>query len=494
MERNISRTRQLAKSSLSILLSHGLITVISLVFIAYFARVFSKEQMAVYATLTILSGWTSLLGGMGMGTLVEKEVAQLEAEGQHLRVKKLITSALVYRTGLMVLITLIFYLSSSAICFSFFHHHDYLDLIRFVILISFVLAFFDQLEIIQVASQRFVSRSAINVVTVLSQRAFCVIGFFLGGVSGFFWGFLLGTLIGVLLCLLDIRKYLCWRLIPFLEIFKASWPYFGLVMLKGATDKIDRPLVAAFLGAEALAGYHVAKRLFDNIYALVNTIVVPAGVKFGEVRGEGGEALEHYYRQTLVLVSSLFIPLGIFIMIAAKSLLLLYAGPKYVNTFPVLAAFGFTLMGLPIWSLVRQAGLRLVSPRHLASQYILTSAATFLVYFLLLPLLGEVGIPIAMGFGYIVGVLPIVFQLKTQQNLRFPLHQVFISGGCGFCILAVNFPVSELTPGLFHLTLASFLSGLTYLAWLHYIGPPDIARFLKNQLSKIPKFRLHKII
>ncbi|MBN1141393.1 MAG: lipopolysaccharide biosynthesis protein [Deltaproteobacteria bacterium] len=485
----MNRTRELARSSLSILASQGLTTIISIVFIAYFARAFSKEQMAVYATLTMMSGWIGWIGEMGMGTLIEKDVAQLEAAGNHNQAKRLISSVIAYRLGMMAIVTLAFLWASPYFTWRFFGNHEFLPLIRYVVVISFILAVMESLGGVQGATQRFVSSSAIGVTTVLAQRGLCVIGFFTAGIFGFFSGFLAATLLGLALCLLDIHRYLTWNLLPFREIFRQSRGYFGLGMIKVAADQIDRPIVASFLGAEALASYHIAKRLYDNLYGVARAFLVPIGIKFGEVKVEGAEALSSFFHQTQVVVFHLFIPLGFFLIATSKSLLLLYGGEKYASSSPILAAFGFTLMALVIWVMIRQVALRLIPVRYLAIQYLTTSAVTIFSYCLLIPLWGESGIPIAMGLGYIIGLVPTAHQLQKNWSLKLPLRQMLLSSICGLCILGVMFPASMVLPGLRHLVLASVFSMLIYSAWLYFIGPLEVENLFRTFCSRVPLVR-----
>lgn len=486
----MSRTSELARSSLSILASQGFTTLISIVFIAYFAREFSKEQMAIYATLAMLSGWTISLGELGMGTLLEKDVAHLTAKGMHSEVAGLITSVMVYRTLLMAVVSLAFYLTAPLFSQRLFGGAEQVLLLEYVVVVSFVMSFTASLGSIQVATQRFVSRSGIDVATILAQRGFCVIGYLSGGIFGFYSGLLLATLLGMALCLIDIRRYLTAKLIPFREIFRQCRGYFGLSLLKVAGDQIDRPVVAFLLGAEALAGYHVAKRLFDNLYGLVQAIVVPAGVKFGEVKAEGLAALQTYYHRSLVIVAHIFIPIGCLAMVVAPSLLLLYGGEKYVAASPVLAAFGFTLMGLAIWVIVRQAALRLVSVRHLTSQYLVTLVVTLVAYGILLPLWGEVGIPIAMGLGYAAGLVPVAVYMQKELGLIFPVRSLLVTCCCGVCILTVMVPASLLAPGLGQLAVAGVLSGLVYVMWLIFVGPREVVSLVKQVCSTLPSVRM----
>lgn len=476
----MNRKNDLTISSLSIFASQGFTTVISIIFIAYFARVFSKEQMAIYATLTMISGWTLMLSEMGMVTLIEKDVSQLTASGKYFHVKKLVSSMLLYRTVIVLLISIVFWVSSPILAKKLFGNSENLNLIKYVVLISFFLSFSSALGNIQVATQRFVQRSVIGSIEILAQRALCVVGYLYGGVFGFFTGFFMATLLGLILCFLDVRSFLTWKVISVGEMLRLSSGYYFLSLLRAAGDEVDRPIIALFLGAEALAGYHIAKRLYDNLFGLTMAISVPTGVKYGEVKVEGYEVLKDFYHRSLVMVAHLFIPLGFFFIITAKSLLLLYGGEKYISSGPVLEAFGFTLMGVVIWVMVRQAALRLISVRHLAYQYVVTSVVTITFYCALLPLLGATGIPIAMGLGYISGLIPVAYQLKKQWRLTWPTRQFLSSCGCGLCLMVIIVPASIFSPGLGKLIFVSVLSTFLYLAWLHFVGPKEVRELLNN--------------
>lgn len=466
----MSRQKELTKSTLSILASQSVSTLIAIAFIVYFARVFSKEQMAVYAIMSMFAGWTELVGGLGMGTMMEKDVAHLIASDREERAKQLISSIFIYRTMAMTVITVMFYVFCPFINDQVFGSAGFLEVIRFTVIISLFMTIASTISCIQVSVQRFQSRAAIDVVTVLSQRGLCVIGFILFGIYGFFTGYLVATIGGAVASFFDVKRYFTLQLIPFREIFRESKSYFGLVMLKGAADKVDGPAIALFLGAEVLAGYHVAKRLYDNLYGIIQAIVVPAGVKFGEVMAEGGEAVQAFYKKTMNVVAQAFIPMGFFVILVAKPILYVYGGEKYVASSNILAAFGFTLMAVALWFAMRAAALRLISPRHLAYQYIVTSAVTLLGYALLLPHYGVVGIPIAMGLGYFAGLIPVAIQLKKQWRIAVPIKDFGLSFGCGACVFAVAVPVSFVQGLSAQLALASVLSVVVYLSWHAYFG------------------------
>ena len=64
----MSRAKELGKSIGSTLTSQVTSAVISVVFLAYFGRTLPKSEMALFALLSTLSAWVTLLSGFGMAT------------------------------------------------------------------------------------------------------------------------------------------------------------------------------------------------------------------------------------------------------------------------------------------------------------------------------------------------------------------------------------------------------------------------------------------
>lgn len=436
--------------------------------------------MAVYATLTILSSWNEVLAGLGLATLVTKEAATLVATQQTEKVRRLISSVLVYRSISMFVLCLIWILLGSTGNWDFINSDDYTGLVGIVIWTSFVMSCRSTVSNIQVSVQKFGTREVINIVTILAQRSFCVTGFLVYGVIGFYWGFLLATLIGLGLGLFDIRRYLTNRLVPFTQIFKKSRSFLGLKILRSGLDHLDRPVIAIFMGAESLAGYHVAKRLFENFYGLILAVVIPAGVKFGELRSAEPPILKEYYRKCVIFIAYIFIPLGFFMAVIGTPLLYLYGGDKYLPNATIVMCFGFTLMCIALWIFLREVALRLLAPKHLAYQYALSNAVTLSAYCVLLPTVGMVGIPVSMGLGYLAGLFIILMNLEKQCELTVPLHYIYMALGAGVCVLTTAIPLRMLDSYVAQLVLGTVLSGLVYLAWITIVGPVEARGVLRR--------------
>jgi O-antigen/teichoic acid export membrane protein len=480
----VSRSSELAKSAVSNLLSQGVMTVSSIAYIAYFARAFSEKQMAVYAMLNVMIGWNDLATA-GFSALLNKDAALLITAGESQKFRSLFSSVVFYRTITLLLICQCWFFASPLIARYMFKDNSYMHFMYYAPYISIAAVVRSMLSGAQSAVQRFTSRSTINVVTGLSQQALSVGGYFAYDVTGFLSGFLAGSMLGIILCCVDLKSYFTLRLKPFSELFRESRPYMVLQFLDGAIDRLDRPVVGFFLGAEALAAYHIARRLYENLYTATSTILEPVVVKFGEVLAEGQESLNRYYRQAIIVTGHIFFPLGFFMILAGKPLLSLYGGAKYTSSYPVVMAFGFTLLGISMWSTLRAAGLRLLPARYLAYQTIISYVVTIAGYLFLLPVIGTAGIPIAMGVGYFAG-WTLESRLRKQWGTRTPWKDVCMTFGCGLTMLVALVPMSFFRGSMVKLVVACAFSGIIYLAWTHLIGPKEIDMRLRRIYATLP--------
>lgn len=486
----MTRGQQLLRSSTSTLASQVANALISILFIAYFARAFSREQMAIYAIMSMFASWNEIVGGLGMHTLMVRDAAQLKARGDHNGVNLLISSVLVYRTCALALTSLVWFLTSPLTTAHSFSEPSSLGLVEYAVVIAFFMSCRSELSAVQTALERFGRQAVINTGTVFMQRLFSVIGYFTFGVQGFFTGYLVSTIASALWTAWDIRQFLTWQRLPFSTIFRQSRGLWGIKFIRGALDHLDRPLILSLMSAELLGVYFVAKRLYENLYNVVTSISVPIGVKFGEVKIEGNQALRSFFNKSCLINAQIFIPVSAVLMVTAHPLLSLYGGEKYGEASAVLAAFGFTLIGVSFWSLMREASLRLLETRHLAIQYVSSATVTLVAYFLLVPKLQLVGVPIAMGLGYLAGIYPILVILRKTHDLHLPMSSIGKIFGCAGCIIVIVPLLTLLVSQVVILLIASLiLSGFLVLFWLYFVGPRDVNELLAPLYMQIPSVR-----
>ena len=156
----------------------------------------------------------------------------------------------------------------------------------------------------------------------------------------------------------------------------------------------------------------------------------------------------------------------------------------------MLAAFGFTLIGVSFWSLMREVSLRLLETRHLAIQYISSATVTLLAYLLLIPKLQLVGVPIAMGLGYLAGIYPIVVILRKTWDVHLPIASISKIFGCAVCILVIVPILTLFISKIFTLLIVSLMLSLfLILSWLYFVGPNDVKEILNPIYMQIPSVK-----
>ncbi|BCR05800.1 hypothetical protein DESUT3_28690 [Desulfuromonas versatilis] len=436
--------------------------------------------MAIYAILTMFADWGEIIGGLGMGTLVVKNALEIKETKTKIDLQKFVTSIVIYRTVGMVIFTSVIILFSDYIAVLIFADHKYSKILKYVAVVSFFMAVSSTFSHVQTSFQYFHSNSKINVITFFAQKLFCVIGFFSYGLEGFITGHLVGTILGICLRVNYLKGLFVREIYSFTDIWKQSRSYLGLKVVRSFVDQIDKPLIGTFLGAEGLANYHIVRRLYDNLYQLLLAVVVPLGVKFGEIKTLGHQELQRHYEKGFVVSTFMIAPICTMLFIVSSPLVELYAGAKYEEAGKVLALFGFTIIASLVWQITREASLRLLLPSRLFIQYTTSAFVTSLSYLVLLPILREVGVPIAMGLGFIAGSVPLIKYLKTQCNLIFPLKEFLIALGGGVFSFSAVVPVMIVNESLPKLIVGTLCVSVLALLYFQKYAPTEIVSICKK--------------
>ena len=132
------------------------------------------------------------------------------------------------------------------------------------------------------------------------------------------------------------------------------------------------------------------------------------------------------------------------------------------------------------WTILREAALRLLSVKHLAYQYLISTVVTLVGYLVLLPTVGAWGIPVAMGLGYFAGLLPLLIPLKQEWGLQIPVRNFFTATGAGVSVSVTAIPLLLINNVVSQLVVATALAGAIYIAWLIWVGPVEAGNFLRK--------------
>jgi lipopolysaccharide exporter len=154
----------------------------------------------------------------------------------------------------------------------------------------------------------------------------------------------LGILFGALVAYRFVRKYLNDKTIFVKEWFLKLWRY-GRIILGSSFNtmvfkNVDQMMVSNIISLTAVALYNVSLRirnLLDMPSYIIGDIMFP---KSAQVHPENNKArLKEMYEKSVGAVLSIVVPGGLFICIFPKLILIILAGPKYLD-----AAFVVRLM------------------------------------------------------------------------------------------------------------------------------------------------------
>lgn len=444
--------------------------VLSVLFIAYLARVMSTGEIATYAILTIFASWSELFTGFGFGTILQQKAAELITRKRFVAVKGLIASSLIYRAAAnFILFALVLAVWSLGLTDRFRDNFSVTIILLYIACLPSVGLSF--LAGVQGAVQRFNRRAQISIATSFLQKGLAVFGFYQFGMEGFFSGFAIGTTFGLVMTLYDIRNYLTVRVYGFRTLLRRTYKFYGLGYFNSVVDKVDRPLIGILIGAEGLAIYHLAKGLYENINGLAKAMLLPALVKIGDVKGLGKEIFTSYIFGTLTVLLFVFVPLGFFIMSSGRLIVTVLYGESYQACATILSAFGLLLVARFLWLFLRGIVLRTCSLNSLVVTEVATSLTIMSLYLILVPEMGAVGIPFALIIGTFFGLTLFALVLRSREVIRLSVGHFANAFLLGLVIAVVVWFWTLDREGFWGLTIAIASAGLVYLFWMSRFFP-----------------------
>lgn len=486
----MSRTREVGRSILSTLASQVVSVLAALAFFAYFGRTLPKAEMALFAFVGTLSSWIELISNLGLGTMTIRDVPRLIADGQLDYAKQLISSTIFYRTAVSVFVVAGLVLLAPILSRSVFTGHEYTDEFRLIA----ITAFFQQLaatfSLMQWALQRFHIRAICEVSVNLGARVLAVVAYFLVGIKGFLLAFGLGSLIVCILQAWTMRDQLVLQRLPLVGLLRRSKTYIGVDILRNLMMNLDRPLVGFILGDVALANYYVAKRMYDFITAAAGAVVAPTAAKLSEIRAQGLRELQAYFEKNLFLMAILFVPLGCVVIGMGGVALQLLVGAKYDDSAVILACFGITIGAQATYQIWREGVWRLLAPGYLMVHNIILAGVTFVMYWLLLPRMGPVGLPLSAATAYWVTSGFSAYVLKRNLGLTGRVGLLGRAMACGLMVLVSIRLVHVTVPTVLAVPAMLAVAAASYGLGVYLFAPPDIKAMIRRITSRVWPVRL----
>ncbi|MBU1699917.1 MAG: oligosaccharide flippase family protein [Candidatus Eisenbacteria bacterium] len=394
------------------------VALVSFAFMAYIARILTKEEMALFASLQILASWFPIFCGFGLPTLCIREVPGLLARDDEETARRLVSSQIFYRVIVGGIGCLILEFLAAPVSKLILDTGDYLAHIRLVIVTAYLMVVLDGLRLAHTALQRFKPSSWIFFTTQTVQRVLAVTLFLTMGLWGYFIGFLAGTILGIIMMAYSVRDFIFGAPQPLASLFPRSRMYWLHNILRSTYMQLDQTVIAVFFDPSALAEFFVAKKLVSYALVLIEAMNQPILPRIAELRDQGGDRLKRFYYKTSHVVTGFVAAVGLGLSALAPWLVVAYGGEKYTDAGPILAALGVAAAVFGMTQFQRGFVLQLAPPRFIVGQEIVISVSTILLYAAFAPLLGLVGIAWAQTGGFLLGFAYLIFVLNRKAGLK----------------------------------------------------------------------------
>lgn len=483
----MSKVGQLGKAVGSTLAANAVTLAASILFLGYFGRSLTKAEMAVFAFITTLSSWITLVSGLGLATLACREVPGLTLQGRHDEVCRLVTSAVVWRSAVGVAAGILLLILSPFLCWHLFHSHDYLWEFRLAAINAIIASLYTTLSLMQWALQRFHIRAVCDVVAGLGGRLLAFIGFLLMGFEGFLVGLALGGAAAAVIQFMSLRQELRGRPMPFSIAIRRGAAYTGADVMKNLLFNLDRPLVGFLLGSVALADFHIAKSIYGIIVGALQAVTAPVGAKISEVKLDGTESLQRYFRLSLSMLLLVFVPVSFAMMATGERMLVSLVGPAYATSAPVLMLYGVTLIVQAAHDMWNEAVLRLLPGQFMILQNAVISVATYGGYFVLLPWLGAQGIPLAAAAGWLAAAVTAACTLRRRVGLTCPPGVYLRPLVGGIATAGVIAAISRAGSSLGVLLAMLGVGSLMCLGSFLLLAPPEVRAMARRLLERFTR-------
>jgi len=308
--------------------------IIGLFVLAFYARVLSKEEMAVFPVYMMLSGLASLLFSFGiMPNMIKQLPTMFKSNIDEAR-------RLIFTSGAIILLGTVL-VSGFVYHFSLFIDDLLLDGKMQPILIQIMTVGFISLSISNVAEQilwasgRFGAKSVLVVSESLIRPCFTISLFLFFGVKGLVAGLVLAQSVKAALALYCCKDILLGKFPGFFSptrLLRLSLPFYLESYLMYFRREGDSWLVSTLLGPASLSTYYIAKTIYNSfrmLYSSVDQVITRklAGLK------DNIELLWNKVRDIHMVISLFSIPL-VFLAITLLPLAInIIAGDKYKNAF-----------------------------------------------------------------------------------------------------------------------------------------------------------------
>jgi O-antigen/teichoic acid export membrane protein len=307
-----------------------IVRLIGIVSLYIYARYLSKEELSLLPIYEIIGGMATLFFSFGIFPFLMKNLPGLLKNNITKAKELVLTSILLIVPGALIF-SIAVYFFSDFIAGGFFHVPSYSGLIKIMSVGCFFGAISKLNNYLFFSSARFGKSSVLNIIQTSSKTIISLLLFFLYGLNGLITGLVSAT---ILICLLqiiylrDLFSFNNFTIYPVKEIIRDSLPFYFEGYLMYARTQGDQIILSSMLGAEALAIYYIAKRVYEVFSSLLEQLDNVIVQSLSEVK-DNFEAFNNRINRVIKLNTVLLFP-AIFLGIGLTPLMItIIAGEGY---------------------------------------------------------------------------------------------------------------------------------------------------------------------
>lgn len=338
--------KSLLRSALEIILGRASVSILSLAFLAYFARVLPKPVLGVIGIHAALVMLIKILGDLGLHFQVIREATPLLDEGRDDEaLHDVIAPATLIRVSAALLLTA----TLAALGYTF------LDVLqeavpgmdmRVAVPFACAHALFKTVQYILTpiffVQGRFGLDSVLDSASATAEKLFAFLLFLAGGADYFFVGLMVGELLLLLVAAWFLRDVVCRFRPRHLSVtdactrLKAYFPHYQRIFYRRGLRQVDRLVIAALLPLEQMANYHVARQSVQPLRFVVRVLADPLMVRLA-----ADPDLEHHQHDRRIYYAAvILVPLLLALM--SPWLIQVIGGAAYAGAWGLMAALALS--------------------------------------------------------------------------------------------------------------------------------------------------------
>lgn len=415
--------KQVVKNSFINLISRITVTLVSIGFIGYISRILSKEELGVFALLSVFESLLPVIVGLGLIASAIRLIPEVKARGEESKVSDIIKITL-FLTNLVALpLILVGIFGRNYLSLVFLKSNKYANIIIWILLTSFFFTSFSWILLIHQSLQSFTQIAILSIITYVLQRLIAIFLLLKGyGIEGIIYGFFIGSMVGVLLGIFTLKKYIFSKYYgyPIGDLIKFSLPYYAQGWARYVFNQGDQTMVALIFVPEILAVYFLAKKIVSLVILVFEALLEPVIPKLAEIKPKGILIFKHNINKiyNIFVISALIVVILMFIN--NKNIIYFLGGEKFYNDYLVVNILAISFFVYLLFSIYSIEIYLLEKPQELLKINLLVGGINIVSGFTLGFTFSLIGFAIAQSLGFIIGIIIIQNKYKeiTPYNIR----------------------------------------------------------------------------